>query len=174
MSFTNRSILLARTGLLIALTLMIQTVGFTQFITGPAINAILFLSVDMVGWRAGCIIGILTPVAALIRGHLPPLLAPMLPFIMMGNVILICTFAFFRSITLIKNDKIKTFSGIITAALLKTVWIWLAVRWTVPIIFGKTMPPAIATAMTLPQFITALIGGVIAWAGIKILKKRDL
>ena len=76
---------LARTAILLALTLAFQMIGLPQPVTGPAVNAMLLISGTYVGALGGIIIGLLTPLIAFARGILPPPLAPMIPFIMLGN-----------------------------------------------------------------------------------------
>ncbi len=148
-----------RTAILLALALVFQLGGFPQPITGPVINSILFLSALLVGPLAGISIGILTPVIAFIRGILPPPLAPMIPFIAIGNGILVLSYIILRSILRVKPKSIFTLRNILSmilAAILKFLILAGAVTFLVEI------PSPIAQMMTLPQLYTALAGGIIA------------
>ena len=72
----NKIKFITRTGILLAVALVVQMGGFPQSITGPIINTVLYLSVLLVGSWSGIIIGICTPVIAFMRGILPPPLCP--------------------------------------------------------------------------------------------------
>ena len=72
----NKIKFITRTGILLAVALIIQMGGFPQSITGPIINTVLYLSVLLVGSWSGIIIGICTPVIAFMRGILPSPLGP--------------------------------------------------------------------------------------------------
>ncbi|MGI6286146.1 hypothetical protein SEF58_10075 [Neomoorella humiferrea] len=50
--------------------------------TGPLVNAILFLATLTVSIGSGVVIGALTPWIALMRGIVPPLAQPVTPFIL--------------------------------------------------------------------------------------------
>ena len=61
-----------RTAILLALTLAFQMLKLPQPMTGPAVNAMLFISTAAVGIWGGVIIGALTPWIAFINGILNP------------------------------------------------------------------------------------------------------
>ena len=151
---------LSRTAILLAIALVFQMGGFPQFITGPLINAVLYLAAMIVGWQVGMLIGILTPVIASIRGILPPPLTPLIPFIALGNSILVILFFWLQS-----KNKI---AGIIIASLAKFLLLVSAVKLVVQV------PPAIAQMMSLPQLITALAGGAIALVLAHFFKKTNI
>jgi len=136
---------ITRTGILLALALIVQMGGFPQPVTGPLINTVLYLAALLVNGWSGAIIGIFTPVIAFLRGILPPPLAPMIPFIAMGNAALALVFAM-----LMKKNKIL---GVIIASLVKYFILSIAIGFLV------SVPGKIAQMMGLPQLFTALIGG---------------
>jgi hypothetical protein len=82
---------LARTALLLALTLAFQSLRLGQAFTGPLVNAALFTATAVVGIAGGVFIGAVTPWVALAVGILKPVLAPAVPFIMLGNASLVAT-----------------------------------------------------------------------------------
>lgn len=92
MPLSKKTIFISRLALLVSLSLAIQVAGLPQPITGPLINMLLFLTAAMLGWIAGVILGCLTPLAALIRGQLPAVLAPLVPFIATANAILVLVY----------------------------------------------------------------------------------
>lgn len=151
---------IARTGMLLALTLVIQFVGFPQPVTGPLINMMLLVSASLVGCLGASLIGVLTPWIAFMRGILPPPLAPMIPFIIVGNIVLVLSFYFLGK----KNKYI----GIITGAILK----FLVLAGGVKFVAG--LPPNVAKVMQVPQLLTALAGGLLALFFIKIIERLDL
>ncbi len=150
----------SRTAILLAIALVFQMGGFPQFITGPLINTVLYLAAMIVGWQGGMLIGIFTPVIASIRGILPPPLTPLIPFIALGNSILVILFFWLQS-----KNKI---AGIIIASLVKFLLLASAVKLVVQV------PPAIAQMMSLPQLITALAGGAIALVLARFFKKTNI
>ncbi len=145
---------LTRTALLLAITLAFQMLGLPQAITGPAVNAMLLISGTYVGGLGAVIIGLLTPWIAFLRGILPPPLAPMIPFIMLGNAIFVIAYVITRG----KLGKGYAGSGIglIVGAIAKFLILSSAVRLIV------SVPPSVAKAMQVPQLYTAVLGGVIA------------
>ncbi len=90
----KRTLFIARMGIILALTLTLQVAGLPQPVTGPLINAMLLLTAVLFGNVAGVLLGCLTPGLALVRGQLPLALAPMVPFIAVGNALLVFIFIF--------------------------------------------------------------------------------
>jgi hypothetical protein len=76
-----------------------------QIITGSLVNAVLFISVAVSGIFGASLICLLPSIFALYTGTLPFSLAPLIPFIMAGNLILVLTFYFPYDVLL--NLKIK-------------------------------------------------------------------
>jgi len=144
----NKIKFITRTGILLAVALVVQMGGFPQPITGPLINTILYLAALLVGSWSGIIIGVCTPVIAFMRGILPPPLGPMIPFIALGNGVLVVVFSLLKG-----KNKIL---GIILASLVKDAIL------ATPVKFIVDVPDKIAPIMSLPQLFTALIGGGVA------------
>lgn len=151
---------LTRTALLLALTLVIQMMGFQQLITGSLVNLFLFLAVLIVGIAGGVVIGSLTPIIALSRGILPPPLAPMIPFIIVGNISLVIIFGLLK--------KVNKYLAVIVAAIVKFLILASAVR------FFINVKPPIAQAMQFPQLLTALAGGILVLVIAKLLENSKI
>jgi len=151
---------LTRTAILLAIALIFQMGGFPQFITGPFINAVLFLAATIVGWQGGALIGILTPVIAVMRGILPPPLVPLIPFIALGNGVLVILFFWLKS----KNKIIS----IIIASVVKFLILVTVVNLIVQV------PTPVAQVMSVPQLINAISGGIIALIVEKLLFRGGL
>lgn len=139
---------MARTALLLAFTIALQMVGLPQPVTGPAVNAMLLLASCLVSPAAGVVVGMFTPVIALYRGILPPPLAPMVPFISLGNVVFVMAFSWLH--------RRQKFAAVLLASTAKFLVLSAAVRTLV------SVPEPIAYAMGVPQLVTALAGGTMA------------
>lgn len=168
---------LARLALFLALTLAVQFTGLPQALMGPLVNAVLLLAAFMLGPTPAVLLGMLTPAVALIRGHLPPFLAVLVPFIAAANGMFILAFAWV--IRIAPDRSGRTFSvwkiaAVVLAAALKTGFLFLSVRVLIPLALGFAVPPNIAFIMTAPQFATATAGGLIALFLIRIFVRRDV
>jgi hypothetical protein len=157
---------ISRTAILFALTLVIQMIGLPQFFTGPLVNAFLLLATLTVGVSSGIVIGLFTPWIAFSRGILPAPLGPMIPFIMMGNAVLVIVFYL---ITMKKKENIGfSVLGIVAGSIAK----YLILSQSVALIVS--VPPPVAKAMQVPQLLTALAGGVIALIVEQALRRTSL
>lgn len=134
-----------------------------QWLTGPMVNAILFIAVVLIGLKNAMLLALLPSPIALSAGLLPPLLAPMIPFIMISNVIMVIAFDRFWQ---------KDFwSGVVVGSVLKFLFLWSTSTMVINLVVKKELAPAIANMMSWPQLVTALIGGLIAYIFLKSIKK---
>ena len=133
-----------------------------QAITGPIVNATLFVSVFLLGAQNAILVGLIPSLIALSVGTLPAPLAPMIPFIMMGNTILIISFTFLRR----KNYWL----GVILASLLKFLFLFYTTSVVTQLILKKEIAIKAATMMSWPQFLTAIAGGVLAYLFLRAVK----
>lgn len=134
-----------------------------QMATGPIINAVFFVAVMMVGVEKALFISLIPSVIALSIGLLPIILAPMIPFIMIGNVILISGFNFLK-------DK-NYWLAVILSSFLKFIFLYASSFIVVNLIMKKEIASSISSMMSWPQLITALLGGFLAYIFLKIIKK---
>lgn len=146
---------LTRAAMLLALALVVQALRLPQPFTGPAINAILFLTVPLVGGLAGVLIGFITPWVAVLTGILPPPVAPFAPFVMIGNALLCVTFAALR--------RVNAWLAAGAAAVVKFLWLAASVRYLAAL-FRIALPLKVAATFQVPQLYTALVGSLIALA----------
>jgi hypothetical protein len=130
-----------------------------QLITGSIVNALLLISLVLLGRTAAILIGFLPSVISLSLGFLPLVFAPFLPFIIGGNIILVLVFEFLRK----KNYWLT----MVSAGFSK--FIFLAVSSSIVLNFFIKSPTAkqLALMMSWPQLITALCGGILAYLFIK-------
>ncbi len=126
----------------------------SQPITGSIVNATLFIAVVLLGVRSAILICLIPSLIALSTGLLPTVLAPMIPFIITGNAVLILVFSYLRN----KNYWL----AMISASLLKFLLLFS---------FSRGISSVIALMMSWPQLLTALSGGLIAYLFLKAVKK---
>ena len=135
----------------IALLLIVFLAPFigNQFITGTIVNAVLILSFFLLGYKSALLLCFLPSAISLSLGFMP--VAIMLPFIIIGNVILVSAFK------LIKNYWIALFSGSIVKA---------SLLFLTASIFVSN--PVVLSMMSWPQLLTAISGGLLAY----LIKKK--
>lgn len=154
--------MITRSALILALTIAVQSVRMPQPITGPLVNALLFLAVELIGIPGAILIGLCTPVIAFFLVIMP--LAPAIPVIILGNVTLAAVYGLLLH---------KQLLGLVAAAVAKYGMMSLGVYILLPTIFGLNLPSKIAAALTTPQLFTALGGATLAYIvgkGLKWLK----
>jgi len=134
-----------------------------QAITGPIVNATLFIAVIFLGTQNAILIGLLPSVIALSVGLLPLPLAPMIPFIVTGNAILSIVFGYFKE----KNYWL----GVVVGSLLKFLFLFFSSSIVINLILKKEIAQKVTVMMSWPQFLTALSGGIVAFLALKIIKR---
>ncbi|MGE5591767.1 MAG: ECF transporter S component [Bacillota bacterium] len=146
----------ARTGVLLALALVVQMAGLPQPFTGPAVNAVLLLAAMAAGPVGAVLIGLLTPWIAFSRGILPPPLGPAIPFIMAGNAAIVLVY---WAVTRLTRSSTLGWGSWLALALAATVK-YLVISGGVNLLLE--LPPKLVAALGTPQLMTALTGGVTA------------
>jgi hypothetical protein len=140
-----------------------------QWISGPIINAILILILFLVGIRSAIVVALVPSLMALAGGLLPAILAPAVPFIMISNALFVLIIDWFYS--RIKDSNQGYWLGVIIAAAVKFVFLYLSVSWIAKLLIKQELAVKVAEMMSWPQFATAVIGGMIAWVILKWLKR---
>lgn len=176
---TRKTLFIARLSVLVAITFAVEMLGLPQPITGPLVNFFIILTTLVLGPLSGITLGALTPILALLRGQLPAILAILVPFIMVGNALLVVGFylvrmAFLHPVKYRQNDLlvVSSWLAIISGAVLKFIWLTGAVKVILPVIFNVHLNNKFVAAMMLPQLITAMIGAVLALMVYALLLKR--
>ena len=153
---------LTRTGLLLALTLVFQSLRFliplppwmSTFLIGSLVNAALLVALQALGLRSALLIACVTPVVAWLQ-QLLPLPVFILP-VALGNSLYIWLFSRLRRAG-------PEWLAVGSAALGKAAFYFLAFRGLLSML---ELPPALSAAilfvMGWPQLVTGLIGGFIA------------
>ncbi len=132
-----------------------------QFVTGPIVNAALLVCAIIVGGPEAAVLGIIPSAIAVVRGTLPAILVPVVPFIAASNLLLVFAFA--------SLYRFSAWGAMLVAALLKFGFLCLVSAFVVPSLVPQAAP--VATLMlSWPQLVTALAGGLIALA---VLRRRS-
>lgn len=156
----TKSLLLPLIQFLSILGIIILTQVFlkNQFIVGTIINALLISSVMFLGLRQAISIAIIPSLFSVFTGLMSFAILPFVPCIILGNLILILVFNFFK-------DK-NYFLGGILGSILKFGFLFL----TSAFLFSF-LPQGILYAMSYPQLITALLGTFLAFIILKAFKR---
>jgi hypothetical protein len=126
-----------------------------QAITGPIVNAVLFISASLLGSQSAILIGLFPSLIALSTGLLPVALAPIIPFIMVGNIILVLVFSKLKN----KNFWL----AILSASFLKFLFLFASSSIVINLISQNAIAKQVALAMSWSQLATAFAGGIIAY-----------
>jgi hypothetical protein len=163
----NIKVLAINRGKIINLSIFLVLIGIAsiiplfhqQMITGPIVNATLFVSTLLLGAEAGIVVGLIPSVIALSAGLLPSILAPMIPFIMIGNTILILTFDALKN----KNYWL----AVVTSSFLKFIFLYATSSVVVNLLLKKDIAQQVVMMMSWPQLVTAIAGGILAYLFLK-------
>ena len=163
---------LAAFGLLSTFALLIPALGWPQPVTGSLVNALLLITVEMLGAWPAVALGTVTPLGGLLHGVLPLPLAVMIPFIALGNATLVGIYGILR--------RRSRWLGLGIAALAKFALLYAFASFFAmrPFYVGLSvapkviMPAAIVHTMSWPQLVTAVAGGLLAFAILRLGKGR--
>ena len=133
-----------------------------QCVSGPIVNAILIITLFLVG----CMVPSLM---ALGGGLLPAVMAPVVPFIMLSNMILVLTVDWVYNN--FKDDVKGFFTGIGVASFVKFAFLYLSVGAISKLLIKQELVAKVAQMMSWPQFATALAGGMLAFVVLRWLKR---
>ena len=171
----HRTQWITRMGILLALAISIQLLRLPQLITGSVINALLFLAVMTVGTASAALLGVFTPLTALVAGILAPALAPLVPFIMAANAILAGVFGLLAG-TLPPREKSfftpRLGGAMLAAAVCKFAFLYAVTAWVISWLHLR-LPAAALAAFQLPQLYTAISGGILALLTAQLLLKAQ-
>lgn len=149
--------ILTKAAILLAIAIVFQMVKLGQFFTGTGINAVLIIAASVCGPLWAAAIGTFTPVLALVLGVHPPALLPVVPFIVAGNIVYAVLYWLIQ--------KKNRYLGVAGAALAKFALLYSVVNFLIAV------KPPIKVALSLPQLVTAVAGGVLALIVLKALEK---
>ncbi len=136
-----------------------------QMITGPIVNAVLFLTTMLLGAQYGMLISLIPSVMALSVGLLPAVLAPVVPFIMISNAILVMTFDILK--------KKNYWLAMISASVLKFIFLYATSTIVINLLLKKEVAAKVSVMLSWPQLLTALIGGLLAYGFMRFYRARQ-
>ena len=182
----SRILQITRTAVMLALLIVLQwgTKPLGQLVTGSFVNAVLALSVLLIGLGGGIAVAFLSPVAAYLLGIAPNLIT--VPAIMVGNF----CYVVILGLLVGKAHKPvwKTVAAGVTASFAKFITLYVLVAKVIcgvasGSLLGRKLPgmatPLLAPKMlqllpamfTWPQLITALVGCGAALSVLPLLRK---
>ena len=165
-SLKRKTLWIARTAVLVALLIVAQLATAplgNPLITGSIVNLLLVVSVMTCGIASGLSVAAVSPVLAKLIG-IGPLWA-LIPFIMAGNIVLVLAWHLIGNRNFSGKKYLTYIITLIIAALAKFAVLYLGiVKIAVPLILKLPEPQAsvISGMFSLPQLLTALIGGALA------------
>ncbi len=174
MNMKKRILWITRTAVLTALLIVMQaaTASFgNTIITGSVVNLILVLAVMLAGLASGLTVAAISPVVAKLLGIGP--LWTLIPFIILGNAVLVGVWHFVGN----RDPGRPVFAhgiALIGAAVAKFLTLYLGiVRIAIPYLLNlpEKQAAVVSGMFSIPQLLTALIGGGIALFMLPILKK---
>jgi len=134
-----------------------------QLITGSIVNALLFISASILGLESAFFLCLIPSLISIYTGLLPLALAPMIPYIITGNALLVLTFS---------KLKGKGFwLGAVSASLIKFIFIWSAGYILVHSVLTGSVAKSVLIMISWPQLVTAISGAAIAYFVLKLIKK---
>jgi len=140
-----------------------------QWATGPIVNALLIIALFLLGIRSAFLLCLIPSLMALAGGLLPPVLAPVVPFIMISNVIFVFTIDYlYRNA---KNPVQGFWFGMGIGAGLKYLFLYFNTSLMSHLVLKGELASKVAMMMSWSQLATAAAGGVIAFAILKSLKR---
>lgn len=163
---------ITQTAVLIALLIVIQIVTSSSgntLVTGSCVNCLLILSVILCGPRTGLWVAALSPVAAKLLGIGP--LWSLIPVIMLGNSVLVMIWHFCLNGRGL-SGRWRYLAALITAAVAKFAVLYVGiVKIVIPLILHlpEKQGAMISHLFSVPQLVTALVGGAIAVAVLPVL-----
>lgn len=172
MKSKTKTITLTAVCLAMLIVVQLATRTMPQLVTGSLVNSILIITVLTAGTAGGILTAIISPFLAFLLGIGPKFL-PFVPIISLGNFAIIIIFAFIMK-RLNLNSYLQWGLAIVLGAAIKfTVLFFGIVKGVLPIlVLPKNKSAVIAASFGATQLITALIGGIIAFIIVSILKKR--
>jgi len=135
-----------------------------QALTGTLVNATLFIAAAWLGAGAAVLIGILPSVISSVTGLLPAALWPMVPFIILGNALLVVSFRAY--------GKESYWRGVLAGSVLKFILLAGASSFVVGAFVSEKVAHQLALMMSWPQFFTALTGGILAYFVLGLVRRE--
>ena len=169
---------ITETAVMLALLIVLQalTKPLGQIVTGSCVNAVLAVTVLLCGMSSGVTVALLSPVFAYLFGIAPQILT--VPVIMLGNTAYVLLL---RSISGDGKKLWKNIAALAAAAVCKFALLYVLVTHVICGVLAdglleqgllkQPMLTALPATFSVPQLITALIGGAVALLIVPTLRK---
>jgi hypothetical protein len=166
---------ITRTAIFTALLIVTQAATAAlgnQFVTGSAVNLILIVATMTCGLPSGLTVAVISPIFATLLG-IGPQFPPIIPVMMLGNSVLVVAWGLIGNRDII-NKHVARIIALIVGALAKYLVLYFGVvHIAIPLFMD--LPPeraiVISGIFSVPQLITASIGGAIAVVILPMIKK---
>ena len=170
---------ITETAVMLALLVTLQAVtsSMGQIVTGSCVNAVLAISVLMIGLSSGVTVALVSPVMAYLLGIAPQIIT--VPAIMVGNTLFVVLLHFLADPE--GKNLVKQAVALVVSAVVKFAALYLIV---VKVVLGvmaqslmaagtlkEPMIAALTAKFSWPQLITALIGGAVALVIVPVIRK---
>jgi hypothetical protein len=164
----NRALAITKAAFLLGIVL-VSPMFFSQPVTGVFVNAALVLAALFFGIRKEAILIAVAPsLVALVRGQLPAAFLPIVPFIMVGNLVLIAGF----HLTYRKYRNFLLAAGL--GSVLKFAFLLsVAVAFSLTLFAGSPLAAKVTTMFGILQLGTALGGSIVAFVVARMLGLLD-
>ena len=136
-----------------------------QWITGTIVNAILIFTCLKIGFRYALFLAFIPSMAALSTGLLPLAISPIIPFIVTGNIILLLIFHLL--------SRLNFITKLVIAAFFKFQFLYWSAHFLVQYFLPDMFIPSVMLMMGWHQFVTAILGGIIAFSLMKGLSSNE-
>lgn len=155
---------IARFAVLLSVAIFAPMLG-VQALTGTIVNATLFIAASLLGVSGAILIGVIPSSVSALTGLLPGAIAPMVPFIIFSNVILVLLFAVLK--------KKSYWKGIAVASFAKFGFLYVVSSFVIQSFVFEKMASNIALMMSWPQLFTAISGGILAYFVLGTIKRFE-
>ena len=135
----------------------------SQAVTGTIVNAVLIITVVMLGRKEAITIGLFPSLISIVTGILIPAVIPLIPFIIFSNIIFIFAVSFI--------GEESYWKGIVWGSIAKFMFLSVSGIILVKVFEFDSMSKVIAMMFSWQQLLTALSGGIVAYGVLKILKR---
>lgn len=135
-----------------------------QWITGPLVNAVLIIVLFLSGRRLAMVIAFVPSLMALSGGLLPLIAAPLVPIIILSNLVFIASIDYFYHRF---HGAEPYWPAVVFGSLLKFAFLSIAAKVMVMFMNSPKLEMIINTMFSWPQLFSALLGGIVAFAVLK-------
>lgn len=162
------------TAVLIAVLVVVQfiTKSMSQLVTGSLVNMILIAAASLTGIAGGICVAVISPLMAFLLG-IGPKLPQLVPLIALGNLVIVVVCGGLVSV-LNMNDVLKWAVSVLIGAAAKFAVLYFGiVRIALPLMpnIPEKQAAVISASFGAAQFVTAVIGGALAYLVVRVVSR---